>query len=469
MSDQASPERIKNSGQEVAKPIGNGKAKLPKTDSRYWGPRLFRNTYQVDGKKEQTLAWCARISRASRRETFNLGTLNREEASRKARDIYLALLSGGWETTLARFKPKGTRPERVATIGEFLAELEATVNFRSSTWRAYVQSLRTITAGVANVTDQPALDDNGQPQKDRRGRIIYMAHRGSHQGGDAWRAKVDSVALSALKDEEVQKWKLAYLAEQGRNPVLAQRAKHTVNSMIRSARSLFSDRKGRLKHLRTKLILPDPLPFRGVMLEDESSKKYVSRVDARTLIGLAKRDLAGVDSRKEQFKIFCLGLLAGLRKREIDTLLWEQVDFESRKIHIHRTPFFEPKSNESEASVDFEPALLALLTDWKEQAKGAFIVETKEAPRYEKASVGYYRCAAHFKLLYEWLKDQGIKDQKPLHTLRKELGSTLANEQGIFAAQQMLRHAHIQTTARFYVDKRSSITSGLGALLSDVT
>ena len=199
---------------------------------------------------------------------------------------------------------------------------------------------------------------------------------------------MDSVALSALKDEEVQKWKLAYLAEQGRNPVLLQRAKHTVNSMIRSARSLFSDRKGRLKHIRTKLILPDPLPFRGVMLEGESSKKYVSRVDARTLIGIAKHDLAGVDSRKEQFKIFCLGLLAGLRKREIDTLLWEQVDFEGGKIHIHRTPFFEPKSNESEASVDCEPALLALLTVWKEQTKGPFIVETKEAPRYDKASVG---------------------------------------------------------------------------------
>jgi hypothetical protein len=49
--------------------------------------------------------------------------------------------------------------------------------------------------------------------------------------------------------------------------------------------------------------------------------------------------------------------------------------------------------------------------------------------------------------------------------LRKELGSILANEQGIFAAQQVLRHAHIQTTSRHYADKRKSITAGLGALL----
>jgi hypothetical protein len=45
---------------------------------------------------------------------------------------------------------------------------------------------------------------------------------------------------------------------------------------------------------------------------------------------------------------------------------------------------------------------------------------------------------------------------------------SLANEQGIFAAQQVLRHAHIQTTARHYADKRRTITAGLGALLGDV-
>jgi hypothetical protein len=32
----------------------------------------------------------------------------------------------------------------------------------------------------------------------------------------------------------------------------------------------------------------------------------------------------------------------------------------------------------------------------------------------------------------------------------------------------VLRHAHIQTTARHYADKRRTITAGLGALLGDV-
>ena len=63
-------------------------------------------------------------------------------------------------------------------------------------------------------------------------------------------------------------------------------------------------------------------------------------------------------------------------------------------------------------------------------------------------------------------EDQGITDNKKLHTLRKELGSVLAKEQDIFAAQHVLRHAHIQTTAKHYTDKRRTITGGLGRFWS---
>ena len=45
-------------------------------------------------------------------------------------------------------------------------------------------------------------------------------------------------------------------------------------------------------------------------------------------------------------------------------------------------------------------------------------------------------------------------------------GTTLANKVGIFAAQSVLRHAQISTTAAYYTDKKKRITAGLGALLS---
>jgi integrase len=76
-----------------------------------------------------------------------------------------------------------------------------------------------------------------------------------------------------------------------------------------------------------------------------------------------------------------------------------------------------------------------------------------------------YRCSQHFGSLYKWLRTRGVTARKPLHELRKELGALLASNQGIFAAQAVLRHAQITTTAAYYVDKKRRITAGLGTLL----
>jgi len=451
-------------GQNVRK-VSDKKPKgktIGKGDARYWNQRgkLLKD-------KRSPFFFC-KIQVGGRRESFPLRTSNQEAGAARAAKIFNDIVVLGWDGAMLVHKPATERAVRCPTIGEYLAELQATVSFRDSTLRAYVQALRAIAAGVAGIGDQAATDDDGAPRKDKRGSIIYVSRHDRYNGGvEAWQAKVDGLRLDVLTDEAVQKWKLAYLAEHGSNPLKQQRAKHTLNSMLRSARSLFSNRKDRLKHLRSTLALPEPLPFKGVSLEDEGSKKYQSKVDARQLIALAKRDLANDPAQREPFKVFCLGLLAGLRKREIDTLTWDQVKFDLSQIHICRTEFFEPKSKESEANVDCDPELLALLRGWCAQARGVFVIESKRKARYHKAPVGYYRCEEHFRTLYAWLAKQGIKDQKPLHTLRKELGSILANEQGIFAAQQVLRHAHIQTTAKHYVDKRKSITAGLGALLAN--
>lgn len=443
-----------------------GSNSVSRTDIRYWLERVEKVVGR--GGKESP-HYGVQIAHLGKRHRFKLRTSEKRAAAKKALNIFQTIQVKGWNEALAEHNPKAARKTRCATIGEYLTELQGTVQFRASTGRAYVQALRSIAAGVAVVEDQPACDEHGQVRKDRRGRIIYVSRRDRYNGGvDAWQAKVDALSLSVLTDEAVQKWKLAYLAEHGTNPVKMMKAKHTVNAMIRSARSLFSNRKGRLVHVQKKLALPEPLPFKGVALEDEASKKYVSRADARQLIEAAKSELAGDFARLEQFKIFCLGLLAGLRKREIDTLTWEQVDFDKAQVVICRTEYFEPKSKDSEATVDCDAELLALLRAWKAVAKGAFVVESKRNERYHNAPVAYYRAQEHFQALYAWLKFQGIKDQKPLHTLRKELGSILANEQGIFAAQQVLRHKHIATTAKHYADKRVRMTAGLGALLADV-
>ncbi len=109
--------------------------------------------------------------------------------------------------------------------------------------------------------------------------------------------------------------------------------------------------------------------------------------------------------------------------------------------------------------------LVALLKTWSAQAGGPFVIESTRK-FIHGGSRTVYRCSQHFESLYDWLRKHGVTARKPLHELRKELGALLASSQGIFAAQAVMRHAQIATTASYYVDKKRRITAGLGALLA---
>lgn len=57
-----------------------------------------------------------------------------------------------------------------------------------------------------------------------------------------------------------------------------------------------------------------------------------------------------------------------------------------------------------------------------------------------------------------WLRAQGVEANKPLHTLRKEIGSIIASEHGIFEASRYLRHSDIRITSAIYADKKKIVT-----------
>lgn len=107
---------------------------------------------------------------------------------------------------------------------------------------------------------------------------------------------------------------------------------------------------------------------------------------------------------------------------------------------------------------------LKILRGWRAQATGEFVVESDRKPRLD-TTCAVYRCNPHFATLYTWLRKQGITSRKPLHELRKECGAILTSNLGIFAAQSVLRHAQIGTTAAYYADKKQRITTGLGSIL----
>ena len=414
-----------------------------KTDMRYWKERIYRR--KRDGGEDSH--WTAQIQHLGRREQFPLGSANKQTAAVKARDIYLCLHANGWDKTLALHKPKVEEPKPdESTVGDLIREVAATTNYRVTTFSVYCAALRRIAADIGKT----------------KGSSSRFGPKG--KGNEEWRKKVDALPLGMLTVDAIQKWKLDYINESKDSPAKHSRAINTVNAHISNARSLFTPKA--LDLARKRLALPEPLPFAGVKLESRlATTRYSSRIDPSALIVAAKTDLGDVPERREQFKIFCLALLCGLRKREIDTLLWKSVDFKKAVIRIEQTEYFQPKSKESAAEVDLSPELLEIFKEFKTTAKGEFVIQSPHPPRYH-ISRANYRAEADFEILYKWLAGKGVSASKKLHELRKECGSVIANSQGIFAASRALRHSDIRVTSQYYSDKKVRITTGLDSLLA---
>jgi integrase len=415
---------------------------FPKTDIRFWQSAVFRQPYTVDGQHRLTREWYSRIQFQGKRQFFSLGTPNKAAAAARAREIYLSLVASGWEITLRRFKPSSAATEKAmsegGTVGDFLKELKEKSDLKPKTLEGYAVALRKI---VADITG-----------------------RGPPQGGEAsrhavWRQAVESIKLAELTPTKIQHWKLCFVASAGDDPVKQRSARISVNSFLRRAKSLFAPRV--TKQLE-KVSLPNPLPFDGVEFYKRVSMRYQGSFDVFGLIEAAKKELAR--PAPEQFKVFLLAVMAGLRRREIDTLEWSAFRWERGSIRVEPTKWFHPKSEDSIGDVEIDPELLEVFREYHAKAKGCFVIESKVKPRLD-VKWEHYRCTSIFENLITWLQTKGVTTKTPLHTLRKEFGSRIAAEHGIYAASRLLRHADITTTAQHYLDKKNRVTSGLGRFL----
>jgi integrase len=431
-----------------AQGVHREKTRPPKTAAAYW-------TSKVKKPAESGL-YGVQIKYNGTRARFPLGTADKQLASERARDRFLSLVANGWEATLQKFKPEAAKPVKVATIGAWLDAVKDTAGFRASTFTNYANSIRQIAAEIQSIGDQPEVDEGGNVKRNRKKKVKLLSRR--HTKGHAlWVEKVDALSLAILTPIAIQRWKLAHIEKAGAAPDARRRAENTAASRMRSARALFSARARQFA--AQELSLPDPLPFAGVKMPKKGSTTYQSRIDAGALINAAKKELDG-----DRFKIFALALLCGLRKGEIDSLTWGQVDLAKGVIRVEQTEHFQPKSEDSVGEVDLDDELQALMRKWKEQGEGDFVVAPDAKPLPPSDRV-VYRCDDEFAKVYAWLRAHGVTARKPLHELRKELGAILASEHGIFAAQSVLRHAQISTTAAYYTDKKKRISAGLGKLL----
>jgi integrase len=228
----------------------------------------------------------------------------------------------------------------------------------------------------------------------------------------------------------------------------------TVNSLMRNAKALFG--KKLLPFIEQKVTLTRPLPFDGVPLEKEPSLRYVSKMDPYAILALAREELAEVEP--EAFKVMLLALVCGLRRAEIDHLLWRAFDFVNSMLRVESSEYHELKSEDSAGKLDLDADTLAVFKAYRaKDPTGIFVIKSRLKPD-PKAKTGRYRCDPVFNTLIAWLRKHGVNAHMPLHTLRKEIGSIITSEHGIFEASRYLRHADIHITSAFYADKKKTIT-----------
>ena len=154
-----------------------------------------------------------------KRQFFSLSTPNKAAAAAKARDIYLALVTSGWETTLARYKAAKTvapveHGRQTCTVGQFLNEVRRTAS-NQQTVEGYAKKLRQIVSEIFELSEAKEKHDY-------------------RQGGvSKWLDKVRGIKLAEVTPARVQQWKQSFLAKAGNDPLALRRARISVNSMLR--------------------------------------------------------------------------------------------------------------------------------------------------------------------------------------------------------------------------------------------
>src|ERR1700677_1681762 len=220
----------RQSGQAVAKQIvlghsarGGGAARrhLPPTHKEYWKPRLEHRSYTRNRELVELAEYSVRFQHLGQRASFVLGSSDADAAAASARDIYIFLKANGWDTTLAKFKPKAATKDFL-TVGDYLATVRETGKLRLRTFLNYENCFRSILSGVFGIKDTAAKFD-------------YRAG-----GNQKWRKRIDLIRLEKLPPEAVERWMKKFVVNAGHSPNAVASARRTANSYVRCARALFS-------------------------------------------------------------------------------------------------------------------------------------------------------------------------------------------------------------------------------------
>lgn len=215
-------------------------------------------------------------------------------------------------------------------------------------------------------------------------------------------------------------------------------AKNTVKSIIQQARSVFAKDLLQSRHYRN-LTLPDLYPFMAFRAEGSTVSAFVrpaSEVWSRILADLPALKSANI----ALWYAFQLGVNCGLRRGSARSARWswcKQLESGEAEMEVRRA-----KGGHYFIRLPAEVwnGLLA------NRASTDYIIPLASEEERDEA----------VNQLVQWLRERGLDNRNPFHTLRKIFGDAIVRAHGLTEGQNSLGHSKQDLTHAVYAEHRST-------------
>lgn len=143
----------------------------------------------------------------------------------------------------------------------------------------------------------------------------------------------------------------------------------------------------------------------------DARDRWLSQDEARRLFAAATSQRADMDKLSRTERFLWIALATGARRRAIETLTWDQIDFETRVIHFARAGS-SAAAGKRNASVPISSTLLEILQRAHRERTGQFVLGSST-----EAYTGVLRAA----------REAGLEDVTP-HVLRHTAATWMARK-----------------------------------------
>ena len=372
-----------------------------------------------------------RLAIGGKRRQISLDTGNKQVAAERAAAVYSMAKDSGWDAAVSAFgsRRKPTPPPPAsATVGDVIRVIEERgTHLRTSTKIRIFSALRVISSSAAG--------------------IAGFDTRATNAAKSARRNAIDRIDLATVTPDLIRRWQREFISGTDDDLHLACKKRSSDGTIAAFSRAWTAALAPH--YLDAGLTMP-PNPAKSVRLFRLKTPRYRSDVDVGALVRDAKDQLS-VDG----YKTIILMLQFGLRRAEVDRIQWQHVDLVTGQLSVEGTEAGATKTGASARVLDVSPGMIAVLAEWKEGAIGDYVVAPLAALRSKRWSS--YRADVAFEEVLRWLRLRGWDSAQPLHQLRKEFGSMVSMNFGVFEASEALGHSDVRVTAALYVSAKRAI------------